>query len=143
MVQAGLGPAVAAVFLPPASFGENLETSTIQNIVSDTVQPPEEFTAQYVSEVSIYSCLDSFVCFATLCCSISLLKTCFKIIIHFAAHMLGAPDVAFVTKHIGASVVHSWLPGVLWGMLGGFRLPIDSVSTPLPHLPFYLWLHLP
>jgi len=99
--------------------------------------------AQYVSEVSIYSCLDSFVCFATLCCSISVLQTCFKIIIHFAAHMLGAPDVAFVTKHIGASVVHSWLPGVLWGMLGGFRLPIDSVSTPLPHLPFYLWLHLP
>ncbi|KAL0039173.1 hypothetical protein WJX77_010168 [Trebouxia sp. C0004] len=48
--KAGLGPAVADVFLPPASFGQNLETSTIQNTVSDTAQPPEEFTAQYVSE---------------------------------------------------------------------------------------------
>lgn len=50
-VQAGLGPAVAAVFLQPSEFGENLETSTLQNAVNDPQQPPEELTAQYVSEV--------------------------------------------------------------------------------------------
>ncbi len=91
---------MAAVFLPPASFGENLETSTIQNIVSDTAQPPEEFTAQYVSEVSICSwLLDSFVCFATLCCSLSKLSVpqAYEVVIHFAAHMLGAAVVAHVT----------------------------------------------
>ena len=50
-VQAGLGPAVAAVFLQPSEFGENLETSTLQNAVNDPQQPPEDLTAQYVSEV--------------------------------------------------------------------------------------------
>lgn len=50
-VQAGLGPAVAAVFLQPSEFGENLETSTLQNAVNDPQQPPEELNAQYVSEV--------------------------------------------------------------------------------------------
>lgn len=50
-MQAGLGPAVAAVFLQPSEFGENLETSTLQNAVNDPQQPPEDLTAQYVSEV--------------------------------------------------------------------------------------------
>lgn len=50
-VQAGLGPAVAAVFLQPSEFGENLETSTLQNAVNDPQQPPEELIVQYVSEV--------------------------------------------------------------------------------------------
>ena len=50
-VQAGLGPAVSAVFLKPSEFGENLETSTLQNAVNDPQQPPEDLTAQYVSQV--------------------------------------------------------------------------------------------
>lgn len=50
-VQAGLGPAVAAVFLQPSEFGENLETSTLQNAVNDPQQPPEDLTAQYVTQV--------------------------------------------------------------------------------------------
>lgn len=53
VLQAGLGSAVASVFLSAAYFGENLETSTIQNSVNDTAQPPEDFTAQFVSEVSL------------------------------------------------------------------------------------------
>ncbi|KAL3162429.1 hypothetical protein ABBQ32_010098 [Trebouxia sp. C0010 RCD-2024] len=48
--KAGLGPAVAAVFLQPSEFGENLETSTLQNAVNDPQQPPEDLTAQYFSE---------------------------------------------------------------------------------------------
>ena len=42
---------MAAVYLQPSQFGENLETSTLQNPVNDPQQPPEEFTAQYLSEV--------------------------------------------------------------------------------------------
>lgn len=49
--QAGLASAAAAVFLPSAKFGENLETSTIQNPVNDIMQPPEEYTGQFLSEV--------------------------------------------------------------------------------------------
>ena len=52
VLQAGLASAVAGVFLSAANFGENLETSTIQNSVNDTAQSPEDFTAPYLSEVS-------------------------------------------------------------------------------------------
>ena len=51
VVQAGLGPAAAAIFLQPGEFGENLETSTLQNPVTDVTDAPEAFTAQYLSEV--------------------------------------------------------------------------------------------
>lgn len=68
-VQAGLGPAVAAVFLQPSEFGENLETSTLQNAVNDPQQPPEELTVQYVSEVQrpIYTVLSHGLPTAHLC----------------------------------------------------------------------------
>lgn len=48
--KAGLGPAVAAAFLRPSEFGENLETSTLQNAVNDPQQPPEDLTVQYIAE---------------------------------------------------------------------------------------------
>ena len=56
-LQAGLGAAVAAVYLQSSHLGENLETSTLQNPVNDPQQPPEEFTAQYLSEVHQHACL--------------------------------------------------------------------------------------
>ena len=49
--QAGLADAAAAVFLTAARFGENLETATLQNQVSDPAQPPEEYAAQFLSKV--------------------------------------------------------------------------------------------
>lgn len=52
LLQAGLGPAAAAIFLQPGEFGENLETSTLQNPVTDVTEAPEAFTAQYLSEVN-------------------------------------------------------------------------------------------
>lgn len=55
MLQAGLGPAAASIFLQPSEFGENLETSTLQNPVTDVTDAPEAFTAQYLSEVGTRS----------------------------------------------------------------------------------------
>lgn len=51
VLQAGLGPAAAAIFLQPGQFGENLEISTLQNTIDDVTEAPEIFTAQYLSEV--------------------------------------------------------------------------------------------
>lgn len=53
LLQAGLGPAAAAIFLQPGEFGENLETSTLQNPVTDVTDAPEAFTTQYLSEVRL------------------------------------------------------------------------------------------
>ena len=55
LLQAGLGPAAASIFLQPSEFGENLETSTLQNPVTDVTDAPEAFTAQYLSEVGTRS----------------------------------------------------------------------------------------